>query len=328
MYDEKETRSSNIEWGNILRKVIKFVVLIIIVVLIFSLVTRCTRAVNSVKNRNTEAKTSLNTQLLKMQNATIKYATKENLPSATYTSKTIRLKELEDSGKIKNLKDSKGNVCSLSNSYSRITKLENNYMVRMYLTCGKNTGNKTFYIGCFDDCNGKVCLGSKSKKGGLCTNNSVESTTNTETNTNTSSNTNTSTSTNNSSDRLVDFGNSSNNTSSSNSNTSNNTYTPVTKTLYEYVKYRNSYACSDGTLEGNKCVKSYTATYAGYDYTNKEYKYTCPNGGTFNRNAQNKPVCSTKTDAILNRVIEDTLWSYNTSVDGYERTGQTKTITE
>ena len=72
MYDEKETRSSNIEWGNILRKVIKFVVLIIIVVLIFSLVTRCTRAVNSVKNRNTEAKTSLNTQLLKMQNATIK----------------------------------------------------------------------------------------------------------------------------------------------------------------------------------------------------------------------------------------------------------------
>lgn len=319
MYDEKETHSSNIQWGNILRRVVKFVVLIIIVVLIFSLVTRCTRAVNSVKKKNSDVKTSLNTQLLKMQNATISYATKENLPSATYTSKTIRLKELEDHGKIKNLKDSKGNVCSVSNSYSRITKLENNYMVRMYLTCGKNTGSKTFYIGCFDECGGKVCLGSKSKKGGICTSSNVESTSNVQSSTNTNTDTNVNT-----------------DTGTDNTNTQPVTpvtpvtpaRTPVTKTLYEYVKYRITYACGDGSLSGNKCVKSYPATYDGYDYSRREYMYSCPNGGTFNRDSQNKPVCTISTNAIQNRVIEDTLWSYNVSVAGYEKTGRTKTITE
>ena len=332
MYDERNNKRG-IQWGNLLRGAIKFLVIIIALFLIIFVVTKCTRGVKNIKSHagtNTQVKTTLSNQMASLQEATIKYANDGNLPTAAYASKTVRLKELKEQGMIGTLKDSKGNECSTSGTYARITKLENNYMTRLNVVCNKKTESKTVYIGCFSDCpNGKVCLGSKNKLEGLCaapqttkkTESTVQSTSSNSTPVNTDHGTvYTATG-------VRDNNNYSNNTSNNTStNTNTSTYTPPkTRTMYEFKKYQTTYSCSSGVLVGNKC-ELYSPVH--YDF-NEQYGhiYTCEGNKTY-KLVNGVKTCVTYIEPVANKTVVDTTWSYSTYLAGYERTGNTKQVTE
>ena len=100
MYDERNNKRG-IQWGNLLRGAIKFLVIIIALFLIIFVVTKCTRGVKNIKSHTgtkTQVKTTLSNQIASLQEATIKYANEGNLPTAAYASKTVRLKELKEQG--------------------------------------------------------------------------------------------------------------------------------------------------------------------------------------------------------------------------------------
>ena len=345
MYDEKDSKKG-IQWGNLLRGAIKFIVIIIALFLIIFVVTKCTRGIKNIKTNTGTAtsKITLSSQLDSLQKATIKYANEGNLPTAAYASKTVRLKELQEQGMIKNLTDSKGNACSATGTYARITKLENNYMTRLNVVCNKKTESKTVYIGCFSDCgDGKVCLGSKNKLEGLCNApaKQAESTapkSNTS-NSNTSSNTsstskgdpNSSFAESGKSSNASSFDNSGRSTSASSFDNSGNTSsqrtsTPTTRTMYEFKKYKTSYACASGVLEGDKCL-TITRPHYEYDMTIGKHIFTCE-GNTVYRIVNNQKQCVSYSDATASRTVVDTTWSYSTYLAGYERTGNTKQVTE
>lgn len=318
MYDERNNKRG-IQWGNLLRGAIKFIVIIIALFLIIFIVTKCTRGVKNIKSNTgtkTTVKSSLSSQMASLQEATLKFANDGNLPTAPYASKTVRLKELQEKGMIGTLKDSKGNECSTSGTFARITKLENNYMTRLNVICNKKTESKTIYIGCFSDCpSGKVCLGSKNKLEGICA--APQSTTKVESTAQSSSS-------NNNHEGPVYTPSGVANTNNTNNNTS--TYTPPkTRTMYEFKKYQTTYSCSNGVLVGNKC-ESYSPAY--YEFSEQYgHLYTCKDGKTY-KLINGEKTCVTYSEPVSNRTVVDTTWSYSTYLSGYERTGNTKQVSE
>ena len=163
-------------------------------------------------------------------------------------------------------KDANGNVCDTSNSYSEVTRLENNYAVKTSLKCGKNSDYKIIYIGCFENCeNSGICVGEETSTGGICTNsnnkveNPEENTPNTNDNSSSSSNSNSQNVTTNSNNKST-YNKKSKSTTTNKANSNENT----NKTLYQYSRCTDQYVCSEGTLtNGNVCATEKEYTYIG-----------------------------------------------------------------
>lgn len=270
MYEEKENK---IEWGPILKRLGMILAVIIVIFGIVTLVSKCSKKED--KNEpDTPTTVNLENQLNELQRATLEYFTKDNVPTELNGSKVIRLKILTSKNIITGITDDEGNKCDVNESYSEITRLENNYAVKMSLTCGtKNKASRVIYVGCFEGCNGNVCLGSENQTGGICgatttpdDNNNQQQTANpttptttpnkptttTKPSTTTKPNTNTNTNTN------------TNNNSNSNNNNSN-TNNVIKEVLYEYRKCTTTPSyCSIGSMNSNgDCERMVPTTVKG-----------------------------------------------------------------
>lgn len=251
MYEENDNK---IEWGPILKKVGIVVAVILVIFGIITLVSKCSRAKNDDSNNN--AQIDLTNQLNELEKATLEYMNKDNVPTEINASKTVRLKILINKNLLTEIKDSDNNKCDVNDSYAEITRLENNYAVKLSVVCGKNNATKVVYVGCFAKCSsGSVCRGEETETGGICGDNTTEVDNKDSNSTNLNNNSSTNTSTNkpsnsNSSSTTKKPSTSTNGSNNSNSNTSNNnnsSSSSTTKgTLYEYKKCRTVYTCKNG----------------------------------------------------------------------------------
>lgn len=339
MYEENENK---IDWGSIIKKVSIVVVSILILLGFISLVTKYAKKPETDKPK--EEKVDLTDQLNELEAATLKYLTKENLPVELNSSKTIRLKILVNKELLQGITDSQNNKCDINESYSEVTRLENNYAVKMSLTCGKNKDYRIIYVGCFENCNGGVCKGTENSTGGVCneiTDNKDKNNTQTQ---NKPSNTTTKPN-NNSNTNTTKPNNNNSNNSNVNNNTNNNTNNTKPK-VYEYEFKKCTTSCQEGTLNTstNKCEVN-TSTYPvitnvsyknsslankkdpriGYEfknYLNGSYNYTkyeCSSDYTFNYRTK-------KCDALAREPITkcETTWSTSTSLNGWTATGNVR----
>lgn len=273
MYEENENR---LNWGSILKKLVFVILAILIILGVISMITRCT-------NKNDEPEEPVNTvvdltkQLDQLEAATLAYLTKDNVPIELNASKTIRLKILINRNLLTGIKDSEGNTCDANESYSEITRLADNYAVKMSLTCGTNKDYRVIYVGCFEECNGDICKGTEASTGGLCTitqnesnNNSNNENQNTDTKddskVNSSNNNNNNNNNNSNSNNSKPSTGSNTSSSSGNSNTSSSSSSNTTKkeTLYEYKQCTTtSVRCTSGTLNNGMCETYYPQTVEG-----------------------------------------------------------------
>jgi len=257
MYEENDRK---INWFGILKRLIMIIVVLIVIFFIITGITKCSK--NTTKSTKTikPEPVVLTNQLNDVQAATIKYLNKDNLPVELNSTKTIKLKYLINKNLITTVKDSSGTTCDTNNSYSEVTRLENNYAIKTILTCGKNSDYKIIYVGCFDNCeNGKICAGDENTTGGIC--NKQETTTpstNTETNntsTNDASKTNNTATSTNSSSNTTSTNKSSSTTKKTTTNKNTNSTTSTSKVLYEYKKCNSTAVCTTGTLNSdNMCA--------------------------------------------------------------------------
>lgn len=310
MYDEKEPKF-NIDWPTVIKKILTFVVIIIFVIGIITLIVSCSH--NASKNRKTQSNTNvtesetedsnLDGVMNAMQKAILKYATPDVMPKTVGNIETVRLDYLIKENYTGELKSKDGKTCDRDKTYGVITRLENNYTLKIYADCGSNKDSKTIYIGCFSDCNGSVCKGTKSKKG-ICNGTSSTSSSESE------------------SESTVSQSTSANNNTSSNTNTSNTDNTQTTTKYYEYRKYYTEYSCPNGgtiNTQNNRCEINTPATYHGI-VQGKGLSYSCDNGGVLQKNR-----CITSYDPTPKRVYTTTIWSSKPSLgSGYERTGRIK----
>lgn len=262
MYEDNERK---IDWLGIIKRLITIVIVLLVIFGIIALVTKCTRNDDQEETPIIE-KIDLTDLLDEMQSATLKYITKDNLPTELNASKTIKLKYLINKKLINEIRDSKNNVCNENTSYSEITRLENNYAVKISLACGENTDYRIIYIGCFDNCaNGEICTGDENTTDGIC--NVVPEKDENKQNTNTTPTTKPSV---NNTTNTTKPNTSKPSTSKPSTGTNNNTNTK--RTLYEFIKCNTTTTCTgkDYKLVNGVCVKE------EYDF---RYMTALPHGG-------------------------------------------------
>lgn len=88
----------------------------------------------------------------RMKNVAKTYYTTERLPENINDFKKMTLKEMLDKKLILPLMDSNGNYCSEKDSYVQVTKLENEYVIKVYLSCSDTQDYIIEHFGCYDIC--------------------------------------------------------------------------------------------------------------------------------------------------------------------------------
>ena len=88
----------------------------------------------------------------RMKNAAKSYYTVERLPKNINDYEKMTLKEMIKNNLILKLMDSNGNYCSEDDSYVKITKLENEYIIKVYLSCSDQQDYIIEHYGCYDIC--------------------------------------------------------------------------------------------------------------------------------------------------------------------------------
>ncbi len=93
----------------------------------------------------------------RIKNVGKEYFTIERLPQETGETEKITLEEMYNKGLILEVKDQNGKACNASKSYVSVTKLDNEYQMKVYLECEDGTKQVTTIMGCYDLCGTDSC---------------------------------------------------------------------------------------------------------------------------------------------------------------------------
>jgi uncharacterized repeat protein (TIGR02543 family) len=132
MYEETKIR---FDWKGFL---IKFAILIIVIILVIKLLPFERKSISN------EYSDSFNSNITKLKNTALDFFSSDNLPKTLGESKTTTLEDLENTGKISELKAINGKSCDKTKSYIKATKNTAEYEINVYLKCG--TESQKIYI--------------------------------------------------------------------------------------------------------------------------------------------------------------------------------------
>ena len=95
--------------------------------------------------------------IARMKEAAIGYFTNERMPQKVGESKKLTLREMYDLHLVLKMKDKDGNACDVEKSYVKMTKYDEEYQLKVNLSCGDQEDYIIVYLGCYDYCNGGIC---------------------------------------------------------------------------------------------------------------------------------------------------------------------------
>ncbi len=181
----------------------------------------------------------------RMKDVAKSYYTTERLPQNIGDSKKMTLREMIDNHLILPLMDSKGKTCNTDDSYVEITKMENEYVIKVNLSCTDQKDYVIEHFGCYDICS-DTC---KALEAGIEAGTTTYKTSSKATNAYTTRRTNRRTTT--TTRKTIDW-----------------TSTKTNTKIYEYEFVRNvcndvfdSYTCPTGyTLVGDSCMRYLSET--------------------------------------------------------------------
>lgn len=93
----------------------------------------------------------------RMKDAAIGYYTDERLPQVVGKSEMITLQEMYEKKLVLEMTDAEGNACSVTESYVKVTKYENEYRFKVNLKCGDKEDYIIVYMGCYTYCESGMC---------------------------------------------------------------------------------------------------------------------------------------------------------------------------
>lgn len=114
---------------------------------------------NSANNKSHlgEATQIFNNNIKEMKEAAISYFTTPRLPKKVGDSVDLTLKQMIDKKLILSLVDGNGNTCDEGMSYVEITKEDDEYVLKVSLSCSDKEDYVLVHLGCYDYCEGDVC---------------------------------------------------------------------------------------------------------------------------------------------------------------------------
>ena len=93
----------------------------------------------------------------RMKDAAIGYFTNERMPQKVGESKKLTLREMYELHLVLKMKDKNGNACHVEKSYVQMTKFDEEYQLKVNLSCGDQEDYIIVYLGCYNYCNGGIC---------------------------------------------------------------------------------------------------------------------------------------------------------------------------
>ena len=102
--------------------------------------------------------------VMRMKDAAIGYFTTERMPKEVGQSRRLTLQELYDLHLVLKMKSKDGKACSVKKSYVEMTKFEEEYHLKVNLSCGKDEDYIIVYLGCYSYCSSGICEKQAPKK--------------------------------------------------------------------------------------------------------------------------------------------------------------------
>ena len=99
-----------------------------------------------------------------MKEVATAYYTIERLPQETGDSVTLTLQEMYDMKLLRELKDKNGKACDPEKSYVKITRLETEWEMKVFLSCENEEDYIIVYVGCYDYCLNNICEKEEEKE--------------------------------------------------------------------------------------------------------------------------------------------------------------------
>lgn len=148
-----------------LRKVILIIALIILILFVLvwlfptkQYVTNQIENITDEKIKNTSSYNAVFNENIKfMQESATAYFTNSRLPKEIGDKVTISLEKMLDSHLIVEFTDAEGQKCSSKDSYAEITKENSEYILKVNLSCNKQTDYIIVHMGDYDYCTSTIC---------------------------------------------------------------------------------------------------------------------------------------------------------------------------
>ena len=163
MYEE---RKNSMSFKDVILQLMLVVLFVLIMIWLFP--TKNYLKDNFVGKEELESELSLQLQSLygrlftdnieSMRDAAQGYFTNERLPQKIGDSATLTLKEMEEKKLVIPFKDSNNQSCDVTNSYVKITKMDDEYQMKVQLTCSDYSDYIIVYMGCYDYCDSDLCI--------------------------------------------------------------------------------------------------------------------------------------------------------------------------
>lgn len=98
-----------------------------------------------------------NDNIKNIKDAAINYFTNARLPKELNESKKITLREMKEKKLVLNVRDASANTCDGNKSYVEVTKGNNEYIMKILLSCSDIEDHIIVHLGCYDYCDKDVC---------------------------------------------------------------------------------------------------------------------------------------------------------------------------
>lgn len=93
-----------------------------------------------------------------MRDAAQGYFTNERLPKNVGDSVTLTLDEMLEKRLVLSFKDSNNKTCDVNSSYVQVTKMNDEYQMKVQLSCSDYEDYIIVYMGCYDYCDSDICI--------------------------------------------------------------------------------------------------------------------------------------------------------------------------
>lgn len=93
-----------------------------------------------------------------MRDAAQGYFTNARLPQKIGDSVTLTLEEMLEKKLVLSFKDSNNETCDVNKSYVKVTKMNDEYQMKVQLSCSDYEDYIIVYMGCYDYCDSEICM--------------------------------------------------------------------------------------------------------------------------------------------------------------------------
>lgn len=163
-----EERSSGYKLRSILLKLIIIIAIVALLIWILPKFVGYKKTSNKLEENSSKtvsvSKFEFESNQLKLRDAALKYYGKDKIPVDVGQKSKLTLDQLQKEKVLSEIVDDENRSCNVSESYVELTRLDNDYLLKVSLVCGEENDYKIFHVGEYEYCDNTLCEKSSQRE--------------------------------------------------------------------------------------------------------------------------------------------------------------------